>query len=247
MKACTLMPGLMDIHLHCSAHNPITYKNYRVAQLEVTPPLQMLTTLLHQQIMLEMGFTTLRDNPGRTPTAAIIRRSSSPSAMPWKRASSPAPGWWWGYATMTGSHLDLIVPRGCRREPDATADGPWELRKLAGSNCGSASTSSRPAPREGRNRQGGAGCAKHDPGRTRRGRGRSARPRQTLRVPLLHPHGAEDGHKRPAPTRSTTACSPTTRRSRCWLPRRSSSSRRSCTAPIARWRSGAESGPRNSP
>jgi imidazolonepropionase-like amidohydrolase len=35
-----------------------------------------------------------------------------------------------GYATMTGSHLDLIVPRGCRREPDATADGPWELRKL---------------------------------------------------------------------------------------------------------------------
>lgn len=52
MKACTLMPGLMDIHLHCSAHNPITYKNYRVAQLEATPPLQMLTTLLHQQIML---------------------------------------------------------------------------------------------------------------------------------------------------------------------------------------------------
>jgi len=52
LKNCTLMPGLMDIHLHCSAHNPITYKNYRVSQLEVTPPLQMLTTLLHQQIML---------------------------------------------------------------------------------------------------------------------------------------------------------------------------------------------------
>lgn len=128
----TLMPGLMDIHLHCSAHNVVTFKNYRVAQLEVTPPLQMLYTLLHQQIMFEMGFTTLRDHPwpnaygGHNSTELVALRDAIETGI----FAGPrlVVG---GYATMTGSHLDLIVPRGCRREPDATADGPWELRKLA--------------------------------------------------------------------------------------------------------------------
>lgn len=128
----TLMPGLMDIHLHCSAHNVLTFKNYRVSQLEVTPPLQMLYTLLHQQMMFEMGFTTLRDHPwpnaygGHNSTELVALRDAIEAGI----FAGPrlVVG---GYATMTGSHLDLIVPRGCRREPDATADGPWELRKLA--------------------------------------------------------------------------------------------------------------------
>ena len=132
MANCTLMPGLMDIHLHCSAHNVVTFKNYRISQLEVTPPLQMLYTLLHQQIMLEMGFTTLRDHPwpnaygGHNSAELVALRDAIESGI----FAGPrlVVG---GYATMTGSHLDLIVPRGCRREPDATADGPWELRKLA--------------------------------------------------------------------------------------------------------------------
>lgn len=128
----TLMPGLMDIHIHCSAHNPVSYKNYRIAQLETTPPLQMLTTLLHQQIMMEMGFTTLRDNPwpnaygSHNSTELVALRDAIQAGM----FAGPrlVVG---GYATMTGSHLDLITARGCRREPMATADGPWELRKLA--------------------------------------------------------------------------------------------------------------------
>ena len=144
----TLMPGLMDIHLHCSAHNVVTFKNYRVSQLEVTPPLQMLYTLLHQQIMFEAGFTTLRDHPwpnaygGHNSTELVALRDAIEAGI----FAGPrlVVG---GYATMTGSHLDLIVPRGCRREPDATADGPWELRKLARqAAAGSGSTLSRPVP-----------------------------------------------------------------------------------------------------
>ena len=131
MADCTLLPGLLDIHLHCSAHNVLTFKNYRISQLEVTPPLQMLYTLLHQQIMLEMGFTTLRDHPwpnaygGHNSVELVALRDAVEAGI----FAGPrlVVG---GYATMTGSHLDLIVPRGCRREPDATADGPWELRKL---------------------------------------------------------------------------------------------------------------------
>jgi hypothetical protein len=63
LPGCTLLPGLMDIHLHLSAHNTLTYKNYRVSTFEATPQMQMLTTLLHAQMMFEMGFTTLRDHP----------------------------------------------------------------------------------------------------------------------------------------------------------------------------------------
>ena len=34
LSGYTLMPGMMDIHLHCSAYNVLTFKNYRVSHLE---------------------------------------------------------------------------------------------------------------------------------------------------------------------------------------------------------------------
>jgi imidazolonepropionase-like amidohydrolase len=39
-----------------------------------------------------------------------------------------------GFTTMTGSHLELIQPRAMYRWGFNTADGPWELRKLARKN-----------------------------------------------------------------------------------------------------------------
>jgi len=36
----TLMPGLMDVHLHTMMFNCLTFHNYRVAQWEITPELQ---------------------------------------------------------------------------------------------------------------------------------------------------------------------------------------------------------------
>ena len=39
-----------------------------------------------------------------------------------------------GFTTITGSHLDLIQPRAAKRYGFQTADGPWELRKLARTN-----------------------------------------------------------------------------------------------------------------
>lgn len=132
MSNCTLMPGLMDIHLHLGAHNPISFKNYRIAQLEVLPELQMLYELLHAQIMFEMGFTTLRDHPwptaygGHNSAAMVaIREAINNGIFAGPRLLVG------GYVIATGSHLDLITPRWVRREPDMTADGPWELRKLA--------------------------------------------------------------------------------------------------------------------
>ena len=39
---CTLMPGMMDLHIHLCMFNNRTFKNYRVAQWEVTPHLQQM-------------------------------------------------------------------------------------------------------------------------------------------------------------------------------------------------------------
>jgi imidazolonepropionase-like amidohydrolase len=128
---CTLMPGLIDIHVHLAGHNVLTFENYRVAQVEVSPQLQMLYTLLHGQILFEMGFTTLRDHP--YPTAhsghntgelVAIRDAINAGIFAGPRLMVG------GFALITGAHIDRVFPGHFRREPGYTADGPWELRKV---------------------------------------------------------------------------------------------------------------------
>ena len=58
---CTLIPGMMDIHLHTMMFNCLTFHNFRVAQWEITPELQQMYGLFHAQLCFDMGFTTLRD------------------------------------------------------------------------------------------------------------------------------------------------------------------------------------------
>ena len=65
--------------------------------------------------------------------------------------------------------------------------------------------------RRRRHRQGRAGHPQHDAGRARRGGGRGARLPQALRGALLHAARPAHGARRPAPTPSSTWCSPTTR------------------------------------
>ncbi len=132
MKNCTLMPGLMDIHLHTSAYNVLTFKNYRYAQLETTPQLQMLYTLLHAQMCFEMGFTTLRNHPwvtayGGHNTAELValRDGINNGIIAGPRMLVG------GHAIITNSHLDLLHVGSIQRQPGFTADGPWKLRELA--------------------------------------------------------------------------------------------------------------------
>ena len=46
---CTLMPGMMDCHIHTAMFNCMTFHNHRVAQWEVTPQLQQMYSLFHAQ------------------------------------------------------------------------------------------------------------------------------------------------------------------------------------------------------
>lgn len=128
---CTLMPGLIDAHVHVAAFNCLTFQNYRVATFEVSPQLQMFYCLYHAQLCFEMGFTTLRDMGRGTPYGGYsaefcaLRDAINAGIVPGPRMIVS------GRTMITGSHFDLLtLPRAAKREPGFTADGPWELRRL---------------------------------------------------------------------------------------------------------------------
>jgi|LauGreDrversion2_3_1035106.scaffolds.fasta_scaffold09802_2 imidazolonepropionase-like amidohydrolase len=130
----TLMPGLIDCHLHTMMFNCLTFHNYRVAQWEITPELQQMYGLFHAQLCFDMGFTTLRDlglasSRGLlTGHLCAIRDAINAGVVEGPRMLIG------GFTSITGSHLDLINPRAMQRLGFQTADGPWELRKLARQN-----------------------------------------------------------------------------------------------------------------
>lgn len=130
----TAMPGMMDLHIHLCMFNNLTFKNYRVAQWEVTPELQQMYMLFHGQLCLDRGFTTLRDlgliaaRGLMTSHSVAVRESIDAGIMAGPRLVCGA------FTVGTGTHLDLINPRAAMRSPDSTADGPDEMRKLARKN-----------------------------------------------------------------------------------------------------------------
>ncbi len=127
----TLMPGMMDCHVHTGMFNCMTFHNHRVAQWEVMPHLQQMYALFHAQNCLDMGFTTLRDlgmNSSRglfTQELCAVRDAINAGIVEGPRMLIG------GFTTITGSHLDLIQPRAMPRSGFNNGDGPWELRKLA--------------------------------------------------------------------------------------------------------------------
>ena len=127
----TLMPGMMDCHLHLNQWNVLTFHNYRAAAFETTPQLQMLYALLHAQICMEMGFTTLRDLGGYSYAGHVTAEMCAiRDAIEFGIVAGPrlfCAGW----VIITNAHLDCVLSRNIPRTALATADGPWELRKLA--------------------------------------------------------------------------------------------------------------------
>ena len=131
---CTLIPGLMDIHLHTLMFNCLTFHNYRVAMWEITPELQQMYGLFHAQLCFDMGFTTVRDlgmnsQHGLLVSEACAIRDAIDAGLVEGPRMFVA-----GFTVITGSHLSLIQPRAALRLGFQAADGPWELRKLARKN-----------------------------------------------------------------------------------------------------------------
>jgi imidazolonepropionase-like amidohydrolase len=130
----TLIPGMLDVHLHTMMFNCLTFHNFRVAQWEITPELQQMYGLFHAQLCFDMGFTTLRDMGLAASRGLLVREACAiRDAIEMGIVEGPrmliA-----AFTTITGSHLDLIQPRAALRVGFQNADGPWELRKLARTN-----------------------------------------------------------------------------------------------------------------
>jgi imidazolonepropionase-like amidohydrolase len=90
--------------------------------------------LFHAQLCFEMGFTTLRDM-GWSSTRGLmtaemcaIRDAIDTGLFPGPRILVHS------WVVITGAHLDLLMPRAAMRISGETADGPWELRRLARTN-----------------------------------------------------------------------------------------------------------------
>jgi imidazolonepropionase-like amidohydrolase len=90
--------------------------------------------VFHAQLCFDMGFTTLRDlglnsqHGLLVAEACAIRDAFAAGILEGPRMLVA------GFTTITGSHLALIQPRAAVRLGFQTADGPWELRKLARTN-----------------------------------------------------------------------------------------------------------------
>ncbi|MDX1605564.1 MAG: amidohydrolase family protein [Candidatus Competibacterales bacterium] len=130
----TLIPGMIDCHIHTAMFNCLTFHNFRVAQWEVRPELQQMYSLFHAQMCFDMGFTTLRDMGLATSRGLLtaelcaVRDSIDLGLFPGPRLLVA------GWSHITGSHLDLIMPRAAIRQPDQTADGPYGLRRQTREN-----------------------------------------------------------------------------------------------------------------
>ena len=111
----TVMPGMMDLHIHTAMHNCMTFHNHRVAQFETMPHLQQMYALFHAQNCFDMGFTTLRDLGMNGPYGLLVnemcavRDAINAGIVEGPRMLIA------GFTTMTGSHLELIQPRAMYR------------------------------------------------------------------------------------------------------------------------------------
>ena len=127
---CTIMPGLIDTHVHLGALNCTSFGTARIARFEITPQLQSFYALFHAQICFEMGFTTMRDAGRGTPRGdfaeemCAVRDAINNGIIAGPRLLILAE------CVITGAHLEILtMPRAMLRPEGMTADGPWELRK----------------------------------------------------------------------------------------------------------------------
>lgn len=121
----TVMPGLMDMHVHLGSlffPLPPGEDSQRLAMLKTPPTLKMLYGAKFAKDTLEAGFTTLRNLD--TADYISLKKGIERGLVPGPRLIVS------GLVNPTGGHYDLVYPSTWQRNPMDTADGVWEVRKL---------------------------------------------------------------------------------------------------------------------
>lgn len=122
----TLMPGLMDMHVHLTSD--ATKHGYK--RLSVSLPRATITGVKHARQTLEAGFTTVRNvgAPGFADVA--LRDAIDEGDVPGPRMFVAGPS-----LGVTGGHCDSnLLPYEFHEKSEGVADGPWEVRKAVRRN-----------------------------------------------------------------------------------------------------------------
>jgi len=117
----TLMPGLMDMHVHLTSD--ATRHGYK--RLEVSLPRAAITGVKHAKATLDAGFTTVRNvgAPGFADVALRDAINAGDVVGPRMFVAGPSLG-------VTGGHCDSnLLPYEYDNYSEGVADGPWEVRK----------------------------------------------------------------------------------------------------------------------
>jgi imidazolonepropionase-like amidohydrolase len=124
----TVMPGLMDLHVHLVSVVDPDEPNAIWAEVSARTQLLTLHAAKNARLMLEAGFTTVRDlagpiNPLNLEVLAL-RRAIAMGLVPGPRIFAA------GWVGQTGGHSDLPLPDAWPRDESVYADGPWAVRRL---------------------------------------------------------------------------------------------------------------------
>jgi imidazolonepropionase-like amidohydrolase len=127
-RGATVIPGLMDLHVHLVSVVDPDEPNAIWAEVAARTQLLTLHAAKNARLMLEAGFTTVRDlagpiNPLNLEVLAL-RRAIAIGLVPGPRIFAA------GWVGQTGGHSDLPLPDTWPRDEAVYADGPWAVRRL---------------------------------------------------------------------------------------------------------------------
>ncbi|GAC1314218.1 MAG: amidohydrolase family protein [Chloroflexota bacterium] len=125
----TVMPGMMDLHVHL-IHGVTDPREPHILYGLLNSSSQLLTlwAARNARLMLEAGFTTIRDvgsfyNP-RNPEVLGLRDGIRLGLLTGPRIVTG------GWVSQTAGHRDMFPPSNYPRDPEWMSDGPWAVRRM---------------------------------------------------------------------------------------------------------------------
>lgn len=101
LTAKTVLPGLIDCHVHLSINFEAPILNHIV---KATPPEQLVTGIVNARTMLQHGFTSARDVSGYTPVVVTLKKAIAADKVQGPRLWVSG-----GMIAPTGGHGDMSM------------------------------------------------------------------------------------------------------------------------------------------
>jgi len=122
----TLMPGLIDVHVHLAYSGAVDPNAFRAESAFVNYPAMALRAVRYARESLEYGFTALRDMHAPGGTIIDLRNAINAGQIEGPRIKAPGLG-----LTVTGGHMDQpgFGDMVSFRDMNAACDGPVEFRR----------------------------------------------------------------------------------------------------------------------